>query len=142
MEHKCCDKARRFLKYHEERNCWHMLFVRAWARYGSFEAEVEFCPWCGERLAVKPSLDKLGMGEGIYNLNGESVYQVCRPANENLVECECGKLYSYFIFEGYLGIFLEPAKARIVCPFCGSVKYKSIRAHSGDTFNASLTVEG
>lgn len=52
MEHECCGNARRFLKYQEERDSWHMLFVRDWARYGSFETEIGFCPWCGERLAI------------------------------------------------------------------------------------------
>lgn len=136
MEHTCCNAAGALLRYDEAQKCWYAIFE------GAYIIEVDFCPWCGERLAVKPSLDKLGLKEGSYDLDGEPVYQVCRPVNENLVECECGELYSYFIFEGYLGIFLEPKRARVVCPLCGSVKYKSIRAHSGDTFNASLTVEG
>jgi uncharacterized Zn-finger protein len=70
---------------------------------------------------------------------GKSIPEVSRHMNENLVECVCGRRYRYAILEGELGIFLEPKKARVACPFCGSTDWVSIKAHSGDFFNATWT---
>ena len=67
---------------------------------------------------------------------GTPIPMVPRYMNENLVECVCGKRYSYAILEGEQGIFLEPKQARVVCPFCQSTDWVSIKAHSGDFFNA------
>lgn len=72
---------------------------------------------------------------------GKFVKTVERRMNENLVECVCGELYMYAIFEGCKGIFVLPGQARVACPFCGSVEWVSIKAHSGDFFNATLGVE-
>jgi hypothetical protein len=70
---------------------------------------------------------------------GMSIPMVPRNMNENLVECVCGRRYRYAILEGELGIFLEPEQARVACPFCGSTEWVSIKAHSGDFFNATWT---
>lgn len=75
----------------------------------------------------------------LISADGIPVVEVPRRMNENLVECICGKLYIYPILEGEFGIFLQPEKARVVCPFCGSAEWRSIRAHSGDFFNAEWT---
>ena len=69
--------------------------------------------------------------------DGTPAQEVPRRVNENLVECVCGKLYYYPIFEGAWGIILTPNRAGVRCPFCGSQDYRSISAHSGDFFNAT-----
>lgn len=70
---------------------------------------------------------------------GMSIPMVPRYMNENLVECVCGRRYRYAILEGEQGIFLQPKQARVACPFCGSTEWVSIKAHSGDFFNAVMT---
>ena len=52
MEHKCCSEAGWLLKYDERQNHWYVFFDRDWAIYGSFKAEIKYCPWCGEKLDV------------------------------------------------------------------------------------------
>ena len=74
----------------------------------------------------------------LISADGTPARDVPRRVNENLVECTCGKLYMYAILEGAWGIILLPEEAGVRCPFCGSTDYVSIRAHSGDFFNATL----
>ena len=77
--------------------------------------------------------------DDLVSADGTPVRDVPRRMNENLVECVCGKLYMYTILEGDHGIMLLPKEARVCCPFCGSVEFVSIKAHSGDFFNSSLS---
>lgn len=72
--------------------------------------------------------------------DGTPAKEVSRCPNENLVDCVCGKLYRYPILVGSWGILFVPAEAGVCCPFCGCTAFKSIRAHSGAFFNASLVI--
>lgn len=49
-KHECCEDSKDFIKYNGEKCSWALLLYSS--PYGDMANDIDYCPWCGEKLEV------------------------------------------------------------------------------------------
>ncbi len=77
MKHNCCGESKWLIDYDETVNIWHMTVK------GAYQIQVDFCPWCGEKLPIleRSQTHRVAIGDYVVKTKEGEIRVLPREAN-------------------------------------------------------------